>query len=93
MSEQSFLNPENFKRYAAATMSADDQWITLRNGQHIMLDKENYTVVQYRDINGKSLKEPKVTKYKNYDDVQAHAQNLLTQGLKQHDFTIWAPAK
>jgi hypothetical protein len=89
----SFIDPENFYRYKRFLANGEGKWITLPNGQHILLDKENYTLVQYRDEKtGKRLDKIRVYKYKNVDDAQAHVRKLLKQGLKQHDFSLWAPA-
>jgi hypothetical protein len=76
------------------TETDEDQWITLPNGQHILLDKENYTVAVYRDPKtGKKLDHVKIFKHKNVEDAQKQTSQLLKQGLKQHDFSLWAPAK
>jgi hypothetical protein len=95
----SCLDPKNFRQYFLAQVvvvqraAEGETWITLQNGQHIMLDKENYTVVLYRDPKtGKKLDKPEVFKYKTVDDAQAHASRLL-KTLKQSDFSLWAPAK
>lgn len=87
----SLLDPANFARFKSA--ADGDTWITLNNGQHLMLDKENYTLVQYRDESGKKLDKPRIFKFKNADDAQNMRTKLLKVGrLKERDFSLWAPA-